>query len=80
MPWRLRAHRRALATFGITVEDLGGSHPWKAIGKDKAGKNRKFPFVAHNGLSSEIDDAYINALCRQFDLDLDAYLAALQQA
>ena len=74
MPWKLSEHKRALGHFGVDVLNTGqGGHPWKAVGKDSGGKNRKFPLVAHKGLRSEIDDAYIKSLCAQFGIDEEEY-------
>ena len=79
VPWRLSEHKRALGHFNVAVKNTKkGSHPWKAVGKDKTGRDRKFPFVAHKGLQSEIDDVYIPSLCTQFGLDEAEYRAHLK--
>jgi len=64
MPARLRDLVRALQALGVTVEaPTSGSH-FKA----RRGST-VFPIPAHNGPKSEIDDRYLRAVCRAFDLD-----------
>jgi len=61
-----------LEEFGIAVEKpKNGSH-WKAKANGKS-----YPVPAHNGPKSEISDAYINGLCRAFDLDVEDFKSRL---
>jgi hypothetical protein len=48
----------------VTVEAPGSGSHFKA----RRGST-VFPIPAHNGPKSEIDDRYIRAVCRAFDLD-----------
>jgi hypothetical protein len=68
MPARVREIIAVCAAFGILVEKPkgGGSH-WKA----KRDGCRTFPIPASNAERTEIDDKYIRALCRNFDLSYE---------
>lgn len=72
MPARLRDLARVLREMGVEISDKGGKHTYRAI---KPGC-RVFTVPAHNGYKTEIDDKYIQALCRNLDLD-EATLWAL---
>jgi hypothetical protein len=55
---------RAARKLGIEVErPRSGSH-WKF----KREGDRTYPIPAHNGEKQEIDDKYIQGLCRNFNL------------
>lgn len=70
---RLSDVKRALGKFGVTVsEPKKGSH-WKATAAGKP----SYPLTAHNGLKSEITDVYIKGVCRNFDIDYDAFVKEL---
>jgi hypothetical protein len=64
MPARLRDLARALQALGVTVEPPSSGSHFKA----RRG-SIVFPIPAHNGPKTEIDDRYIRAACRAFDLD-----------
>lgn len=72
MPFKLRDHRKALKRFGVSVDKFKGRHPYKAHRNGKG----KWPIAVHSS-HDELDDNYIRALCAQFGIDVDAYLAAL---
>lgn len=74
MPARLSRIIAVLHEYGIEVSPPrgGGSH-WKA----KCDGHRSYGLPAHNGEKSIISDSYIQALCRNFDLDLDEFRAKL---
>lgn len=73
MAARLGDVKRALAKFGVTVvEPRKGSH-WKASAAGKL----SYSLTAHNGLKSEIPDVYLRGVCRNFDIDFDAFLKEL---
>ncbi len=72
MPARLKAIARALkeSVPGSEVQrpKKGSSH-WKAIGPD----GKTYPIPAHNGLKTEIGDAYIRGLCTAFGLSIEEF-------
>ena len=75
MPWRLSAYARALRSWNVDVVDTGeGRHPFKAVRDGKS-----FPFKAHNGMRSEISDAYINPLCRCFGIEAPEFRKKLSE-
>lgn len=49
-----------------------GRHPWKATRADGT-----YPFPAHGGLNSEVDDVYTRGVCRKFGIDETEYRALL---
>lgn len=64
VPVKARDLYRVLPRFGVTlVEPKGGSH-WLA-----KTDHVSYPLSLHNGLKSEIPDAYIRGLCRALGLD-----------
>jgi hypothetical protein len=73
MPARLRDLKRALGVFGVEVDEPGSGSHWKL---SKPGLP-PYRVPAPNGLRSEIDDIYVNALCRHFGIDRAALLAAM---
>lgn len=73
MPARLRDLKRALGAFGVAVDEPSRGSHWK-LSKPGCPPYR---VPAPNGLRSEIDDIYVNALCRHFGIDRAALLAAM---
>jgi predicted RNA binding protein YcfA (HicA-like mRNA interferase family) len=73
MAARLHDILRVAATFGIRAEKPGRGSHWK-FRKDGF---RTYPVPAHNGEKAEIDDRYLKGLCRNFQIDLDAFRAKL---
>lgn len=74
MPARLRDLARELKAFGVTIEEGGGKHTYRAT----APGFRSYPVPAHKGMKSEIVDEYIRGICRHFALDAAALWAALR--
>jgi hypothetical protein len=67
MPARLSEIGAALRQLeiGAKLRDGGGKHNWFV---DSPGR-RPYTIPAHNGLKTEIEDKYINALCRHLGVD-----------
>ncbi len=59
---------RVAAHYGCTLEEGGGKHNWRF---KKPGK-RTYPIPA-KGLSSEIGWDYIQGLCRNMDIPVEAF-------
>lgn len=71
MPRRARDIIRAVRDLGIElVPPSKGSH-YKFVRGSTV-----YPIPLHNGEKTEIDDKYINGLCRAFGIDKKALLAA----
>jgi predicted RNA binding protein YcfA (HicA-like mRNA interferase family) len=67
MPARLRRVLSVLKEYGISGKSRQkGSH---CIFHRADGKGRPFPIPAGNGDKTEIDDAYLRALCRALEID-----------
>ncbi len=74
MPARLRDVIRVAESLGCEVRrPRSGSH-WRFL---RPGC-RTYPISAHNGLRSEVPDAYILALCRNFGFDPEMFRKLLQ--
>lgn len=71
---RLRDIVRALGEHNVVVEPAtgGGSH-FKA----KRPGARTYVIPAHNGDKTELDDKYVKALCKNFEIDFDVFRAKL---
>lgn len=68
-PRRLSDVARIAAQHGCVLEEGGGKHNWRFT---KAGK-RPYTVPAHNGLRTEIPWKYIQGLCRQMEIPIEAF-------
>jgi len=67
MPARLRDIIRVLLEdYGLESQRPSRGSHWKIV--DTA-TGRSYTVPAHNGPRTEIDDKYIRAMCRYFDID-----------
>ncbi len=73
MPARLGDIVRALARFGVAVDEPSKGSHWKA---NKPGC-RVYTLPAHNGKKTELDDKYIRGMCRALGIDEDEFRALL---
>lgn len=74
MPARLRDFIRVAEMYGFTVDSSGGKHNWRV----RRPGARVYTLPAHNGSKSELSDPYINAFCRQYELDRDEFWQLLR--
>lgn len=73
MPARLRDIAREAAAFGVTIDEKGGKHNYKA----RRPGRRAYPIPAHNGWKTEVTDKYIRGMCRNLGIDEAALFEAL---
>jgi hypothetical protein len=69
-PRRLSDVASVAAHYGCTLESSGGGkHNWRFT---KPGK-RPYTVPAHNGMRTEISWKYIQGLCRNMDIPIEAF-------
>lgn len=69
---RFRTLKKALESLGCTVEKPNSSSHWKV----RKG-SLMYVIPAHNGLKSEISDAYVRGVCRALKLDEAEFFALI---
>jgi len=68
MPVRAKDFVRAAEHYGFQLVP-GGKHNSKLV---KPGA-RSYPIPSHNGLNDELGDEYVNAFCRQNEIDREEF-------